>query len=108
MTQADGGMEPAAQVGMPIVASSSSSGTGVADVAHGVVRARMSEYLANALGPDERQRIDRHVTACRDCAAYLATLRKTVELVSTLPPKPAPTGARDSIVRRVREQASDR
>lgn len=104
MTQADGGMEPAVQMGMPVVASSGS--TGVADVAHSVVRARMSEYLANSLGPDERQRIDRHVAACRDCAAYLNTLRKTVDLVSALPPKPAPTGARESIMRRVREQAS--
>ncbi len=104
MTQADGGMEPAVQMGMPVVAAS--SGTRVVDVAHGVVRARMSEYLANSLGPDERQRIDRHVAACRDCAAYLTTLRKTVELVSTLPPKPAPPGARESIMRRVREQAS--
>lgn len=104
MSQADGGMEPVAPVGMPVVQSS--SGAPVADVAHSVVRARMSEYLANSLGPDERQRIDRHVAVCRDCAAYLTTLRKTVELVSTLPPKPAPTGARESIMRRVREQAS--
>ncbi len=104
MTQADGGMEPAVQMGMPVVAAS--SGTRVVDVAHGVVRARMSEYLANSLGPDERQRIDRHVAACRDCAAYLTTLRRTVELVSSLPPKPAPPGARESIMRRVREQAS--
>ena len=103
MTQADGGMEPAVQTGMPVVAAS--SGTRVADVAHGVVRARMSEYLASSLGPDERQRIDRHIAACRDCAAYLTTLRKTVELVATLPPKPAPTPTRESIMRRVREQA---
>ena len=106
MTQADGGMEPAVQTGMPIVASSSTSRIGVADVAHSVVRARMSEYLANSLASDGRQRIDRHVATCRDCAAYLATLRVTVELVSTLPPKPAPTGARASIMRRVREQAN--
>ena len=104
MTQADDGMEPAVQMGMPAAASSGS--TRVVDVAHGVVRARMSEYLANALGPDERQRIDRHVAACRDCAAYLTTLRQTVELVGSLPPKPAPTGARESIARRVREQAN--
>jgi anti-sigma factor RsiW len=96
-------MEPAVQMGMPVVAAS--GGTRVADVAHSVVRARMSEYLANSLGPDERQRIDRHVAACPDCAAYLTTLRKTVELVSTLPPRPAPTGARESIMRRVREHA---
>ncbi len=102
MTQADGGMEPAVQMGMPVAASSS---TRVADVAHGVVRARMSEYLADSLGNDERQRIDRHVAQCRECAAYLATLRKTVELVSTLPSKPAPAGSRDSIMRRIREQA---
>ncbi len=103
MTHADGGMEPAVQTGMPVVAASSSPR--VADVAHGVVRARMSEYLANALGPDERQRIDRHVATCRDCAAYLTTLQKTVELVTSLPPKPAPAGARESIMRRIREQA---
>jgi len=96
-------MEPAVQMGMPVVAAS--GGTRVADVAHSLVRARMSEYLANSLGPDERQRIDRHVAACPDCAAYLTTLRKTVELVSTLPPRPAPTGARESIMRRVREHA---
>ncbi len=102
MSQADGGMEPAVQMGMPVLTSSS---TGVVDVAHRVVRARMSEYLADSLGSDERQRIDRHVAVCRDCAAYLATLRKTVELVSTLPPRPAPASSRDSIMRRIRKQA---
>ena len=105
MTQADGGMDPAAPVGAPVVTSSS---VGVADVAHGVVRARMSEYLADALAVDERRRIDKHVARCRDCAAYLATLRKTVELTASLPARPAPRAAREAIMRRVREQAAQR
>ena len=103
MTQADGGMEPVTHVGRPVTATGS---VRVADVAHGVVRARMSEYTANAVGTAQRQRIDTHVAVCRDCAAYLATLRETVELVGALPPKRAPTGARESIMRRAREQAA--
>jgi len=108
VTQADGGMEPAAMdpaahAGTPVVTSSS---VGVADVAHGVVRVRMSEYLADALVGDERQRIDKHVAACKDCAAYLATLRKTLELTAGLPARAAPRSAREEIMRRARELAA--
>jgi hypothetical protein len=112
VTQADGGMEPAVHIESPRVpasqppASQPPSTVGVADVAHGVVRSRLSEYLAGTLAADERSRIDVHVAACRDCAAYLATLRATVDLVASLPVRQAPARAREAILRRVREQSS--
>lgn len=104
MTQADDGMEPAVQMGTP---ASTSGGVSVADVAHSVVRARMSEYLASTLGADERARVEQHVRVCRACAAYLATLRKTVELVNGLPTTTAPTGARERILRQARAEAAE-
>jgi hypothetical protein len=108
VTQADGGMEPAVQIESPRApASQPPSTVGVADVAHGVVRSRMSEYLGGTLTSDERARIDGHVAACRDCAAYLATLRVTVDLVSTLPARQAPVRVREAILRRAREQFAE-
>jgi len=103
VTQADDGREPAVQTGTP----TTSGGVSVADVAHGVVRARMSEYLGGTLGPNEYTRVDQHIGACRACAAYLATLRKTVELVGSLPPPTAPSGAREAILRRARAEAAE-
>jgi anti-sigma factor RsiW len=108
VTQADGGMEPAVQIESPRAPASQPPSTfGVADVAHGVVRSRMSEYLADTLSTDERARIDGHVASCRDCAAYLATLRATVDLIGALPARQAPARVREAISRRAREQTTE-
>jgi hypothetical protein len=59
---------------------------------HDLVRAQLSEYLANRLDTVPRERVAAHLTQCPDCATVLATLRRTVELLGALPLRPAPNG----------------
>lgn len=45
---------------------------------------RVTDYLDEAVGADERARIDQHLEACADCARVLAQWRRTVALVGHL------------------------
>ena len=39
----------------------------------------VTEYLEGQLPPDELARFEAHLTACRNCRAYLAQMRQTVD-----------------------------
>lgn len=96
MVQADEGVE------QPVskASSGSQSRVGIAELGHDAIRGELSDYLDGSLGSHERERVERHVGECTDCAAYLSTLRKTVELLRTLPAQAAPSGAKQAIRRR--------
>jgi anti-sigma factor RsiW len=100
VSQADEVVERAAQT----VALGSSRGVGVAELTHGVVRNRFSEYFEGSIEPSDRHRVERHLSECGPCAAYLQTLRRTVELAGALPYKLAPAGAKAAILRRAQEE----
>lgn len=99
MTQADEGVEGVAQT--PTQATSG-GGVGVAEWTHGAVRDQFSEYLDGSLGQIEAERLEGHLANCADCAAYLATLRSTVDLLSQLPTTTYPPGAKAAILDQVR------
>jgi anti-sigma factor RsiW len=40
----------------------------------------ISEYLSNNLSKSQRLAFETHLKACRDCGAFLATYKKTIEL----------------------------
>ena len=40
----------------------------------------ISDYLTNNLSRSERLAFENHLSACRDCGAFLATYKKTIEL----------------------------
>ena len=40
----------------------------------------ISEYLTDNLSKSERRAFEDHLSTCRDCGAFLATYRKTIEL----------------------------
>jgi len=46
---------------------------------------RLSEYLDNELGPDERGRLERHLADCAECRQVLEQLRQVVHRAFTLP-----------------------
>ena len=54
------------------------------------VRDRLSEYLDGELASVERSELVSHIERCRSCASELETIRRTVELVSSLPRLSAP------------------
>jgi anti-sigma factor RsiW len=99
VTQADEGVQWAAQA---VSHGASHGGVGVAELTHSVVRGQFSDYLDGSLDPSDRRRVEDHLDQCRDCSAYLATLRKSIELLGQLPRKTAPTRAKAAILKQVR------
>ena len=45
----------------------------------------VTDYLEDVLPPAERDRFERHVAACRGCAAYLRQMRDLVRLSGRVP-----------------------
>ena len=41
---------------------------------------RMGDYLSDNLGASQRQGFESHLKACPECAAFLATYKKTIAL----------------------------
>jgi anti-sigma factor RsiW len=40
----------------------------------------LTDYLEDALPPEERRRVEQHLATCDGCTAYLETLRETIRL----------------------------
>ena len=40
----------------------------------------LSNYIDDALSPDERRRVDEHLALCDGCEAYLEQIRETIRL----------------------------
>jgi anti-sigma factor RsiW len=79
---------------------------GVVELTHADVRDKLTDYLDDALSASARRAVDRHLQACRPCAAFLATLRATVQVAEHLPRPSAPRTARARILDRIREEAA--
>ncbi len=47
----------------------------------------VTDYLENALSPEERARFESHLDECGNCRLYLEQIRRTVELSGTLTPE---------------------
>lgn len=47
----------------------------------------VTDYLEDALPPDERTRFESHLYECGNCQQYLEQMRRTVELTGTLTPE---------------------
>ena len=43
----------------------------------------IGEYLTDNLSEPERQALEAHLGACRDCGAFLATYKKTIEMTQS-------------------------
>lgn len=44
----------------------------------------VGEYLADNLNLDKRSAFESHLSGCRDCAAILATYKRTIDLTKSL------------------------
>lgn len=58
----------------------------------GDIRPLLSPFLDAELTLSQRDAVASHISECRDCAAQLKTLRRTVRLVASLPPVAPPAG----------------
>jgi anti-sigma factor RsiW len=68
---------------------------------HLTVRARLSDYLEQALEGDLRERVRRHLERCPSCRAVLSTLERTVELAGGLPAQRLPDQQKRRILDRL-------
>ncbi len=70
------------------------TGVEIAELTHEEVRGQLTDYLAHDLDGAQAARIEDHLAQCPSCTAYLATLRATVDLLGSLPTRPAPESLR--------------
>jgi hypothetical protein len=68
---------------------------------NGHERERLSAYLDRELPPDERAAVEAHLSACPECAAFLAELAAVDEAAASLPAE-APEGYFEGFPARVR------
>ncbi|HSB41365.1 MAG TPA: zf-HC2 domain-containing protein, partial [Methylomirabilota bacterium] len=62
------------------------------------IRESLSAYLDEALGPEERARVDGHLETCAECRRELAGLGGTVALLRRVQPARAPVGFADRVI----------
>ena len=78
--------------------SGRASGVETADLTHEEVLDQLSELLADSLDEPQRTRVAGHLSRCVACAAYLATLKRSIQLLQTLPTHTAPSRVRQRLL----------
>jgi predicted anti-sigma-YlaC factor YlaD len=58
----------------------------------------VTEYLEDAMAPDERARLEQHLSGCRPCRRYLDQMRKTIDVVGTIPEETVTAEAREELL----------
>jgi anti-sigma factor RsiW len=48
---------------------------------------RVTDYLDGVLGPEETERVNRHLAGCDGCTAYVDQVRAAVRASAALPPE---------------------
>lgn len=68
----------------------------------------ITEYLENALTPDDRARFESHLSICGDCTRYLEQMRQTIWLTGTLTEEQLAPDARDALLHAFRSWKNTR
>ncbi len=70
---------------------------------HMWTRRHMSDYLDHELDGPDHERVEHHVHRCPSCHRLLATLRRTLEGLSSLGKQPLPAeGVANSVIEHLR------
>jgi anti-sigma factor (TIGR02949 family) len=68
----------------------------------------VTNYLDDALSPDERQRFERHLSYCAGCGIYLDQMRETIRQTNMVPrAESLPPALREEIVAQFRHWKRD-
>ena len=96
MTYAEGGQGGAG----PDYSKGGWRGAGVetAELTHEEVRSQLSDYHSGELSDYEQTRIRGHLSQCAACAADLATLSGTIDLLRSLPGRTTPGPLRQRLL----------
>jgi len=73
-------------------------GIDTVELRHTDVHEQLSEYLDGTLDEVQTARLLGHLRDCAICAADLATLRHTTDVLRTLPARPAPEPLRQRLL----------
>ena len=58
----------------------------------------VTDYLEGALEPDERARVEHHLSGCEGCTNYLSQMRETVRLTGRLREQDLEPAARETLL----------
>jgi anti-sigma factor RsiW len=68
----------------------------------------VTNYLDDALPPDERQRFERHLSYCAGCGTYVDQMRETIKQTGMVPREESlPPALREEIVAQFRKWKRD-
>jgi anti-sigma factor (TIGR02949 family) len=68
----------------------------------------VTDYLDDAMPPDEHQRFERHLSYCAGCSTYLVQMRETIRQTSMVPREESlPPALREEIVAQFRTWKRD-
>ena len=68
----------------------------------------VTDYLDEALSPDESQRFERHLSYCAGCTTYVDQMRETIRQTSMVPREESlPPALREEIVAQFRTWKRD-
>jgi anti-sigma factor RsiW len=67
----------------------------------------VTDYLEQRLSSHDVRRFEVHLASCEGCAAYVAQMRRTIEVVGTLTEADITPGALDELLRAFRSWKSE-
>jgi hypothetical protein len=68
------------------------------DIACRQVVELLTEYLEEAMAPEDRIRLEEHLSGCGGCSRVLSQLRETIALTGTLSEDQLPAELRDGLL----------
>lgn len=69
-------------------------------------REGLTEYLENALPPEQRQGFETHLASCVDCRHFLQQLQATTQALSALPGEQMPAEMKQTLLQALRSRQS--
>ena len=63
----------------------------------------VTAYLEDALGADDRERVEEHLVFCDGCSTYLDQIRQTIAVTGRLEPEDIPPALQDKLLAAFRE-----
>jgi anti-sigma factor (TIGR02949 family) len=68
----------------------------------------LNDYLDEAVGPDERQKLQAHVNECPSCWVVVDTTRRTIQVYKGQEPQDIPTDIHDRLMTALNKKMSAR
>jgi anti-sigma factor RsiW len=63
----------------------------------------VTAYLDDALGAEDRERVEEHLVFCDGCSTHLEQIRETIELTGRLEPEHIPSALQDKLLAAFRD-----